>query len=309
MEFWAEVKPSKTQDAFAHKEDFSAKTFEKNKGESAKTRGQLISYAAAVMSRQHRTHLFSLLICDHYLRLSRWDRTGSTVSELVDLHKRPEVLGYFLKCYSLLSPAERGFDTSVKLPTRKEESLLRDALKQYEAQCKEENRNNVTALKEPKKEEYPWPAFKIQVDFNGTMRSFVVGRPFWGADSPCGRSTRGYVAYDLTQKKLVFLKDSWRTEDDYITAEGIIYAEMEDNGVPFLPQVLAAGDVMTGGTVQRTVSQDYANSASPPKWMLPCAKLRTYVHYRVVQELAYPLASAKSSREAVQAIRDAIEGL
>ena len=93
MDFWIEVKPKLSQDAFAHKDDFAS--LEKNKGESAKTRGQLISYAAAVMSRQHRTFLFSILICDHYARFFRWDRSGCIVSELFDLQEHPQYLAWF----------------------------------------------------------------------------------------------------------------------------------------------------------------------------------------------------------------------
>ncbi|KAK7692047.1 hypothetical protein QCA50_005452 [Cerrena zonata] len=307
MDLWAEVKPDAVLDAFFNKDDYTS--LEKNKGDSAKTRGQLISYAAALMSRQHRTFLFSLLICDHYVRFFRWDRSGCVVSELVDFHEHPEILAYFFLLYSRLTAAERGYDTNVSSPTEEEEQSFRDASKEYIAQCKAQKRKRVTALKEPKKDETPWPAFKMKLEVNGGSRSFVVGRPFWGADSPCGRATRGYLAYDLTLEKLVFLKDSWRTEDECITPEGIIYEEMERKEVPFIPKVLAAGDVKTRGIAQTTVTQDFANTDDRPEWLMPCSKLKTFIHYRVVQELVYPLASALSSKETVQAMRDVIEAI
>ena len=83
---------------------------------------------------------------------------------------------------------------------------------------------------------------------------------------------------------------------------------MEDNAVPFIPTIFVADDVKIEGEEQKTLTQEYANTKDSPEWMMPCARLKTYVHYRVVQGLAYPLASAVSSKEAVQAIRDAIEG-
>ncbi|KAK7692048.1 hypothetical protein QCA50_005453 [Cerrena zonata] len=304
MDFWIEVKPKRQQDAFTHKDDYTSL---ENKSDSAKTREYLISYAAAVMSRQHRTCLFSLLICDHYVRFFRWDRSGCVVSELVDFLEHPEILAYFFLCYGHLSAVKRGLDTTATRPSEKEERLLQDALKEYEVRCKAQKRKNVTALKQPIEGESPWPVFKIKMKIDGALRSLIVRRPLWGADSPCGRATRGYLAYDLKGRKLVFLRDFWRTEDEYITPERIIYAEMEDGEVPFLPIVLAAGDVKTGRTAQTTVTQHYANSRVSQEWMMPCARLKTYVHCRVVQELAYPLASAVSSKEAVQAIRDVLQ--
>lgn len=306
MDFWLEVKTKRAQDAFSQKEDFT--TLEKNNGDSARTRGQLISYAAAVMSRQHRVFLFSITICGHFVRFYRWDRSGCVVSELVDFHEHPEILAYFFWCYSRLSAEERGFDPTVELPTPQETKLLRKAVAKFEKECKEQGRNNVISLQKRKKSEYPWPAFKVQVKVNGTMRKMIIGRPFWDADSPCGRATRAYLAYDLTNKKLVFLKDSWRTEDENITAEGIVYEKLQEHEVPFLPVVLSAEDVKFGRKIQRTVTQTYPNAKTKPKWLVPCATLKTYIHYRVVQEIVFPLVSARSSREAVQAIRDAIVG-
>ncbi|KAK7692061.1 hypothetical protein QCA50_005466 [Cerrena zonata] len=304
MDFWLEIKPRRAQDAFTQKEDFT--TLEKNNGQSASTRGQLISYAAAVMSRQHRTFLFSLSICGHFARFYRWDRSGCTVSELIDIHKHPEILAYFFSCYSRLSAADRGFDPTVEIPTPQEGRLLRKATAQFEKECKKKGRRNVIALQKPSKSEYPWPAFKVQVKVAGSTRKMIIGRPFWDADSPCGRATRAYLAYDLTEKRLVFLKDSWRTEDDMITAEGIVYERLQEHGVPFLPVVLSAEDVRHGRKIQKTVTQTFANAKVRPKWLVPCATLKTYVHYRVVQEIVFPLISATSSRESVQAIRDAI---
>lgn len=306
MDFWLEIKPRRAQDAFSQQSDFT--TLEKNNGQSASTRGQLISYAAAVMSRQHRSFMFSISICGHFARLYRWDRSGCTVSSLVDLHEHPEILAYFLWCYSKLSAAERGFDPTVELPTRQEAKLLRDAITEFAEDCKKKGRRNVIALQKPSKSEYPWPAFKVKVKVGGVIRNMIIGRPFWDADSPCGRATRAYLAYDLTDKRLVFLKDSWRTEDEMITAEGIMYEKLQENEVPFLPVVLSAEDVKYGRKIQKTVTQTFANAKVRPKWLVPCATLKTYVHYRVVQEIVFPLISAVSSRESVQAIRDAIVG-
>ena len=110
--------------------------------------------------------------------------------------------------------------------------------------------------------------------------------------------------------KLVFLKDSWRTDDDDYASEALIYEELLKHKVPFLPKVLGAGDVIDKDTEERqvTFTQVWSDDRTKPDWRLPCDGLRTLVHHRVIQELAYPLTSARSSREAVQAIRDILEG-
>ncbi|KAK7692027.1 hypothetical protein QCA50_005432 [Cerrena zonata] len=306
MQFWLEIKSSETADAFSDLKD--PNSVEKNKGDSIATRGKLISYAAAVFSRQHRLHLFSVCICGHYARFFRWDRSGCIVSTQFDFHKQPYLLAYFFWCYSKLTCTERGFDSTVSPASEAEAKLLRDAMARYKTECEEQNRKNVTALRKPKDKESPWPAFRIQADFNGVIRKLIVGRPFWGSESPCGRATHGYTAYDTIAKRLVFLKDSWRTDNNHILAEGLMYTKLKGHNVPFLPVILAAGDVKINGKPQKTLTQNYANMRFRPKWLLPCSRLNTLIHYRVVQELAYPLVSVVSSKEAVQVMRDTVEG-
>lgn len=272
---------------------------------------QMGSYTAAVMSRQHRTFMFSISICGHFARFYRWDRSGCTASELVDLYNNSEVLAYFLLCYGRLSATDRGFDPTVETATLQEANLLRKAIAQFGEECKEKGRRNVTALQKPSKLESPWSAFKVQVEVGGSMRRLIIGRPFSGdSDSPFGRATKAYLAYDLTEKRLVFLKDSWRKEDAMMTAEGIVYEKLQESQVPFLPVVLSAEDVKHGRKIQKTVTQMFANAKVRPKWLqiAPSTVLKTYMHYRVVQEIVFPLVSATSSRESVQAIRDAIVG-
>ena len=105
------------------------------------------------------------------------------------------------------------------------------------------------------------------------------------------------------------MKDSWRIESTRILAEGAMYAKLKKCIVPFLPDILAAGDVRFNNKVQSTTTQRYANKLFPAEWQLPCSRLDTLIHYRIVQELAYPLVSAVSSKEVVQVIRDVVEGM
>ncbi|CAL1708939.1 unnamed protein product [Somion occarium] len=264
-------------------------TIEKMVGESAETRGQTISYAAALLSRQHRTFAFSILVFDYV--------------------EEPDILLEFFWCYARLTREERGFDPTVVPASAAEAKLLSDALSQY---IKESQPRNVSYLQPKPDSTYPFSKMLVPTP-NGT-RELIIGKPFWDADSPCGRATRAYAAYDMVEKKVVFAKDSWRDEDKDILSEAVIYDTLQKSNVPFLPEVIAAGDVYMRvkkkKKFQRTLTQSWAvRSGKAVMWRLPCAELRTLVHCRVVQQLAYPLTSARSSKEAVQAIRDALEAI
>lgn len=309
MEFWMEVKPKKTQDAFAQNDAFSH--LEKSDGESVPIRGQLISYAAALMSRQQRLFAFSLIIFDHYARLCRWDRSACIVSDLFDIHEGPDILALFFWCYARLTPEERGFDPTVKVAKAEETKILKKAVDRFRAQCYKKKRSRVLAVQKPNKPEPQWPTFNIEVKVSGVVHNLLVGRPFWDADSesPCGRATRGYLAYDLKDEKLVFLKDSWRTLDNVLLSEDEIYKQLREHNVPHLPEVLAAGDVESNGKPQQTTAQEYSNKA--PKWLLAgCSQsMRKMLHNRVLQVICYPLKSTRSSKETIQVFCDVIEGM
>ena len=70
MELWGELKGSKTDDGFkdpiprndTHESDAKGDAFEISTGAAEETRGQIASYAAALLARQFRTHAFSFLL-------------------------------------------------------------------------------------------------------------------------------------------------------------------------------------------------------------------------------------------------------
>ncbi|CAL1708843.1 unnamed protein product [Somion occarium] len=307
MEFFVEAKVHDLADPF-HGNTLN-NTIEKMVGESAETRGQTISYAAALLSRQHRTFAFSIVVCGKYARFLRWDRAGCIVSDRFDYVEEPDILLEFFWCYARLTREERGFDPTVVPASAAEAKLLSDTLSRY---IKESQPRNVSYLQPKPDSTYPFSKMLVPTP-NGT-RELIVGKPFWDADSPCGRATRAYAAYDMVEKKIVFAKDSWRDKDEDSLSEAVIYDTLQKSNVPFLPEVIAAGDVYVKikkrKMSQRTLTRKWAvRSGKAVLWRLPCAEMRTLVHCRVVQQLAYPLTSARSSKEAAQAIRDAIEAI
>ncbi|CAL1708974.1 unnamed protein product [Somion occarium] len=310
MEFFVEVKVAKPADPFYDINSKALKeTIEKMKGDSAKTRGQITSYAAALLSRQHRTFAFSITICGQYVRFFRWDRAGCIVSEKFNFLRDSHLLAEFFWCYAHMTREQRGFDPTVVPASAAESKLFSDALSRHI----EESKPRDVSYLQPKPDS-TYPISKMQVPTMNGIREVIVGKPFQDSNSPCGRATRAYAAYDLVEKKVVFAKDYWRDEAKGLLSEAEFYDILKQSNVPFLPEVIAAGDLYVKpkqrNACQKTYTQKYSPSrANRPKWCQPCAELRTLVHCRVVQNLTFPLPSALSSKEAVQTIRDAIEAL
>ncbi|THG93868.1 hypothetical protein EW026_g7482, partial [Hermanssonia centrifuga] len=151
---------------------------------------------------------------------------------------------------------DRGFDTTVTPADQHEIALLSSAL---EGHADLFGKHLPTQLEEDQAGQQR--AYKISVIIaNGIRTALVVGKPFCQPLSPCGRATRGYIAWDLVQEKLVFLKDTWRVVSPGSLSESEAYEHLKGHGVPHLPTVIAAADVMDlAGNPQRTLTQDFAN--------------------------------------------------
>lgn len=136
-------------------------------------------------------------------------------------------------------------------------------------------------------------------------KEFLIGRPSTGSQSVVDRSryTRGYLAFDLQDRCLRFLKDSWRPKSDKIAGEKEVYARLHACGVSNIAAILC-GVVKpsTMGQVQPMSSQySGGDSVASEKIAL--------THYRVVFEKFYrPLSSYSSSRELVAVLADALKG-
>ncbi|EPQ50668.1 hypothetical protein GLOTRDRAFT_9973, partial [Gloeophyllum trabeum ATCC 11539] len=113
-----------------------------------------------------------------------------------------------------------------------------------------------------------------------------------------GRATRGYIAWDLSDRRLVFLKDCWRVKS--LAKEGDTIGKLNETGIQFVPTVLYHGDVAG----QATVSPDYWRDRP-----LAVNKMKSHVHYRlVVKEIGCDLESFTNSRELVKVIFECIYG-
>ncbi|KAH9020336.1 hypothetical protein EDB84DRAFT_1231763, partial [Lactarius hengduanensis] len=260
--------------------------------------GQLIAYTSAVHRSQFRVFSFSVVLFGNTGRLLRWDRSGVIYTEPFDWSTQPDTLFEFLWRLNFLSDVKRGYDTTVTSVADDEAEAALSKLRTYQGL------ENVTKADLHK--------FLVRDDhtLNGQVKYYIAPSAVWDSEALFGRSTFGYIAYDLETTNLVYLKDFWRTDCDGIQKEGDVYRELHDAQVPHIAKLGLAGDVpllpecgrTDSPAVQRTMSQEFLKDWCPGR-----PRVDPYVHYRLVLEtLGSPLNTFKSTRELCKVIRDAI---
>ncbi|KAH9978918.1 hypothetical protein BGW80DRAFT_1165586 [Lactifluus volemus] len=266
--------------------------------------GQLVSYASAVHQSQFRVFSFSIVLFGNTGRLLRWDRSGIIYTELFNWATDHDTLFEFIWRLNFLSDVDRGFDTTVVSVEDDEADAAVSTLKTYKG-LEDVDRTDLHK-------------FLVYDDLatDEPPRCYITPSAIWSTDALFGRSTFGYIAYDVTSTKLVYLKDFWRTDYPGIQKEGDVYRELHNAHVPNIARFGRAGDVPLSPqhantmplNAQRTKAQDYAKRGTlGHEWCPGQPRVDRYVHYRLVLEtLGQPLNTFESTRQLCEVIRDAI---
>lgn len=286
-------------DAFRLEDEDATLSLDACTDENAKrTRKRITSFTAAQFAHQHRNFAFSLLLCGSRARFVRWDYAGAIVTKHFDYHQDSRLLAEFFWRYGQLTSAQRGVDPTVFVATSEERDSFTASIHQWMA---DKSKRKSPGMKNATDPEYT--CHKIMMAGpNGASNEYLVQKPLSPPTSPVGRCTKAYIALDLATNKLVFLKDYWRSSDRNRPAEADVYHALETAGVPHLPRVHVAGDVFNDdGQPQATLTGKWKQEA--------CGSTdrREYIHHRIVQDIAYPLSSVRSSRELVAAIRSTVQ--
>ncbi|KAH9835400.1 uncharacterized protein C8Q71DRAFT_908540 [Rhodofomes roseus] len=295
-------------------------------GEAAeRALGRMGKYIAKLFRRQHRLHISTLYVFKGQVRVLRSDRAGTIVSTPVNFQADPSLLHKVLWRYACMNQVERGFDPTVTRATVDEIEAMRS--------CPAMN-NAAGAYRDAALDQPGWPVYKITMrhgdlidqqsmqpiadefyepeklsipeDRVGTSDEvcFIVGKRRSATNSPAGRGMRGYIAYDVSRRRLVFLKDHWRPCIKSSLFEGEVLQSMRSTGVQYVPTPLAAGIVQDEMGVQETCTQDFL----PVDERTGCYAPRQE-HYRlVVKEIGEPLEEHKSPYELVKTIWHALYG-
>ncbi|KAL4242738.1 hypothetical protein ABKN59_011863 [Abortiporus biennis] len=185
-----------------------------------------------------------------------------------------------------MSDLQLGLDTSVTLANRIEEDLLLNAIREHLESLKSNESLPIPNIQETFDESFPSYKIQVQVE-NQLLHSYIVKKPFQSSScSLWGRSTRAYIAYGLSEKRLVFLKDYWRPMGSGRDSEGEIYDEFNE---------YLKDDPDVGGT-QETQTQNRPNVSGM------CLR-----HHRIIPEIVFSLLDIPSSKDVVQIIRDAVK--
>lgn len=289
-------------------------------GENAKrARTQLIRYATEMLVRQPRVFVYTVLIARNTARLMRWDRCGAVVTEAFDYIQNPKPLLNFFYRLARASPRAQGFDTSVSLATKAQIDELYDYRRQLETSQAPGAVYEKEFIDEMKEDPdlYPFRQLEVPV-FNRDSKSqpqpdtrqksltLIIGKRRTGIFSPVGRGTVGYIAYVVGQRKLVFLKDTWRGDSPGIPEELETYRKLYELGVDNIPRIVAGGDVLHEKTddypdrEQYTRNQEYLSTKDE--------NIIRRKHYRLVTEtLGLPLTKYHNSHAMVHVIRDALK--
>ena len=254
-----------------------------------KVRSQITSYAEMAFKLQPRTHLFMLFVIGRQFRILRWDRSGVVVTPRTDYFLHPEVLFDFLWRIGQASRGQLGLDPTATLikPGSADYKLMdelsievaTDLIATRDTIVAERDKNNMFAYVRKMFSNSlaeDWPRWKLSVpQDDGSTRYFFVGKPQFAAPGVVGRATQGYVAMDpLAQeqkKKLVWLKDAWRTSYDLVEAEGDVLKQLRDASVPNIPTFVCHGDLPGQATVTPEIWDMNHKAAQADRDVVACS--------------------------------------
>ena len=262
--------------------------FERAEQGPIRNRGEIDSYAAAIAGSQFRVHLFSVSICGSYARFIRWDRMGAIVTRRFDYTKNPDMLRTFFWRYSHLDLCGQRYDLTDHVAPEEDIQQLGD----FEPASWSANSSHHGFRK----------LVVSNRDNPDEERGCIISYPTYRKPrSPFARATRAILAYDLVARRLVFLKDCWRSDIEGKEKESDIYALLEQAKVPNIAPFGSGDDVRN----HATITQNLRNEV----WACKTADMVCLRQYPMtLGVIGRRLTEFSSSREFVTAVADAMEG-
>ncbi|KAI0629398.1 hypothetical protein C8Q77DRAFT_1065661, partial [Trametes polyzona] len=298
IELVIECKVEETQDDPF--EDDEKLTPEASGGERQKNLAQIMGYARNVFEHQKRTHAWTLLVLGSFARIARWDRAGIIVTKKFNYVKEPAKLGRFFWRFARMTAEQRGHDSTAELIEENSDEyklMLQRANEPYTRDGCILGEHARKMFAKSLVESSRW--WRLKVEDESGVRTFLVGAPSFVASGLAGRATQGYVAIDEADPygPLTYLKDAWRVAHDRIQQEGKtlkdLNSEKDGGPVPYVPTLVCHGDVKG----QVTASQEAWRRQHPEEAECP---LKTHHHYRlVVKEVCLPMSDFENASQLV----------
>ncbi|KAL4244005.1 hypothetical protein ABKN59_010675, partial [Abortiporus biennis] len=281
-------------------------------------------HAAAIMERQHRTHSFSVVTIGNKVRFLRWDRSSVIVTEPIAFNEDFAKFIKFFYRFARMLPEDQGKDASIL------EADEKDLKRLYEFQA-----NKVPTLVPNHQECFEdafvknkdqFPVVKVHLERilhashdqplqhpSDDVLRLLIGAPSTNSYSQFGRCTKGFIAFDLDERRLKCIKDCWRYDENTYHSELEVYKRLREGikSVPYSQANLAiaegGGDVVDSHKrVQETVTDSFLNK----KWAKVHRKFLSQKHYRfLIRQVGTPLEKYKnSSRSLCSHVLDAMNG-
>ncbi|EJF56420.1 hypothetical protein DICSQDRAFT_174936 [Dichomitus squalens LYAD-421 SS1] len=228
---------------------------------------ELSSSVELLFTAQHRVFLFMILVMGRRFRILRWDRAGVISTPPVDYFEQPTIACDYLYHLCRLGDDSLGFDpTATRLRPNDVDFLRMDVAALPDAKDVDHSERDLSEgdVREPFTFAYirslfrtsldcDWPRHRLVVQDGGQKHDYLVGKPTFHASGTMGRGTRGYVAYECSSRRFVWLKDAWRASYKITDREGDILAKLNAAKVTNVPTLVCHGDVNN----QTTITADW----------------------------------------------------
>jgi hypothetical protein len=299
------------------------------------TFGQLIDYACTIFDSNHRTFVFMFVLMSDTARIARLDHDGVIFSDLIHWRTESYLADFFWRL-AHFNAAERGWDTSA-LPLAHDSPITAQAM-ETARRCWAATVPSGIDIDDVFPSTKPLVMFRVWHDpqvgddcsrmsktpsslpVAGHHHSLVTYKPRTPRRPVIGRYTRGYIAVDLDEDQLVWVKDTWRISLDSIPEESKTYRLLHTSGVTrdFLPGFLFGGDVhVDPASADHVVqaSQTYHFVQKHPE-MVPgetpkrALSIEPHTHHRIVfKKIGRELHKFTKTKDLCQTVRDCLFGL
>ncbi|KAL1724504.1 hypothetical protein EV715DRAFT_285670 [Schizophyllum commune] len=269
---------------------FDVGAFTKPKGN--KTLDKVLSFIEDEHSRQCNVFSFFLFYNTDYFRVIRVDQDGLIVTERVACKR----LSNFFQHFDGLSPVQRGYDATVRDVSQDsdEAGQAREALKPFISTSQQNE--SIREMGVPTAHEG-----------GDGMRWYHIWAPTIQQTRLLSRATRGYPAWDPADKKVVWIKDSWRALDDDLFPESETLRQLNAQGVQFSPSFFCGGDLPG----QRTRTHEFVDALWAREFIARSCNNGLHrmhhprIHHRLAETYGRPLWDFESSKHLLQILHDA----
>ncbi|TFY51444.1 hypothetical protein EVG20_g11000 [Dentipellis fragilis] len=255
----------------------------------------LCLYRAADIDKYGKAHV-------HAGKSEQW---GVLVSGPVNFLATPEpMLCFFFYLVVADQQCHWGYDSMVVLASSDDIQALQDYqqhLKTPDSQKQNSTPLYLQAVTDILENQMLYPIHKVSCNnVNPKMPPCIclIGKYTEASDSPTGRGMKGYAAYDLQGKRIVFLKDYWVAQAVGVHDELEVYEKLRLKNVEHVATAIAGGYVGE----QFTCTQDYMDK---PHNMTPTTRR----HFRfITKKYCCKLETYQDQKELIQVVCDGLEG-